>query len=61
MIPGEDALRLVAKFTPPSTVVNAQVNGALVGSVLAKDVTAPESVPAYRASIVDGYAVSKPF
>ncbi|KAG9721249.1 hypothetical protein KCU73_g14299, partial [Aureobasidium melanogenum] len=39
------------------TTITLPVNESLVGHVLAQDVTAPESVPAFRASIVDGYAV----
>jgi len=53
----EDATKLVLQHTPAPRISKAAVNGALVGSVLADDVEAAEAVPAYRASIVDGYAV----
>ncbi|EDN92644.1 hypothetical protein SS1G_08507 [Sclerotinia sclerotiorum 1980 UF-70] len=46
-----------AGYTPPPQAVKVDVDGGIVGSVLAEDVTASEAVPAYRASIVDGYAV----
>jgi len=57
MLSVEEALKLVKQHTPTSQVIRAKVDGNLVGSVLAEDVTATEAVPAYRASIVDGYAV----
>lgn len=57
MISMEEAWRLVEEFTPPPAVEVRQVDGALCGHVVADDVVARESVPAYRASIVDGYAV----
>ncbi|CCF43749.1 molybdenum cofactor synthesis domain-containing protein [Colletotrichum higginsianum] len=55
-----DALRLIKDFTPEPEVVTSKVDVSLVNSVLAEDVTARESVPAFRASIVDGYAVVVP-
>lgn len=39
------------------TVVDKFVDESLVGHVIAQDVFAAENVPAFRASIVDGYAV----
>ncbi|GJC94187.1 molybdenum cofactor synthesis domain-containing protein [Colletotrichum higginsianum] len=45
---------------PEPEVVTSKVDVSLVNSVLAEDVTARESVPAFRASIVDGYAVVVP-
>lgn len=57
MLAVEDALKLIADHTPDAKVITAPVNESLVGSVLAEDVTARESVPAFRASIVDGYAI----
>ena len=60
MLSVEEALKLVKEHTPAPQVVKAKVDGSLVGSVLAEDVTATEAVPAYRASIVDGYAVIAP-
>jgi gephyrin len=57
MLSVDDALKLVKEHTTTPQAVKAKVDGTLVGSVLAADVTATEAVPAYRASIVDGYAV----
>jgi gephyrin len=57
MLSVEDALKLIKEHTPEPKVIAAKVDGNIVGSVLAEDVTATEAVPAYRASIVDGYAV----
>ena len=50
MLSVEEATRRILDNTP--------INGALVGRVLAEDVLAREAVPAYRASIVDGYAIN---
>jgi len=60
MLSVDDALSLISEHTPSSEVVSATVDDSLVGSVLAEDVTAREDVPAFRASIVDGYAVVVP-
>lgn len=57
MISVKEAKDVIAQETPIQRVVEVPVNQDLVGYVLAEDVTAAESVPAYRASIVDGYAV----
>ncbi|PQE03803.1 gephyrin protein [Rutstroemia sp. NJR-2017a BBW] len=57
MLAVEEALKLIEEHTPSPRAVKADVNGDIVGHVLAEDVTATEAVPAYRASIVDGYAV----
>lgn len=57
MLPVEDALKLIHQHASAPQIITAKVDGSLVGSVLAEDVTASEAVPAYRASIVDGYAV----
>lgn len=54
------ALELISDETPAPQIISAKVDGSLVGFVLAEDVTATEAVPAYRASIVDGYAVIAP-
>lgn len=54
------ALELIKNETPAPQIISAKVEGSLVGFVLAEDVTATEAVPAYRASIVDGYAVIAP-
>jgi gephyrin len=60
MLSVKDALQLVKEHTPSPQLIKSKVDGPLVGSVLAEDVTATEAVPAYRASIVDGYAVIAP-
>ena len=58
MLSVEDALKVIADETPSPRLVREPVSLNLVGAVLAEDVVASESVPAFRASIVDGYAVS---
>jgi gephyrin len=60
MLAVDDALKLISEQTPEPIVDKAPVNLSLGGSVLAEDVEATESVPAFRASIVDGYAVKIP-
>ena len=57
MLSVQDALKQISEHSPSPKVVTAAVDEDLVGSVLAGDITARESVPAFRASIVDGYAV----
>ena len=57
----DEALRRIARHTPiPRPTEMAMDDPSLVGSVLAADVIAQESVPAFRASIVDGYALHVP-
>jgi len=60
MLSVDEAIKLIKEHTPALHVIKANVDGSLVGSVLSEDVTATEAVPAYRASIVDGYAVIAP-
>lgn len=60
MLPVTEALKLISEHTPSPTVHKVPVDLNLGGSVLAEDVKATESVPAFRASIVDGYAVKIP-
>ncbi|KAH9207866.1 hypothetical protein DL95DRAFT_345957 [Leptodontidium sp. 2 PMI_412] len=60
MLAVDEAIRLIKEHTPSPQVTKVKVDGYLVGCVLAEDVTATEAVPAYRASIVDGYAVIAP-
>jgi len=55
-----DALRQIADHTPAPKTIKVPVTSDLVGCVLAQDVKARESVPAFRASIVDGYAIRIP-
>ncbi|RAH79490.1 hypothetical protein BO86DRAFT_411618 [Aspergillus japonicus CBS 114.51] len=57
MLSVDEALKLISEHTPEPTIIEVPVTTALVGSVIAEDVYAAEAVPAYRASIVDGYAV----
>ncbi|MCJ1309847.1 hypothetical protein MMC25_003508 [Agyrium rufum] len=51
------ALSLVAQHTPSPRTKTVPVDPSLVSFILAEDVTASDPVPAFRASIVDGYAV----
>lgn len=52
------ALDLIAEHIPKPQPIKTKVAPSIVGSVLAEDVIAKEAVPAFRASIVDGYAVT---
>ncbi|KAK4166056.1 Gephyrin [Cladorrhinum sp. PSN259] len=60
MIEVPDALSLIKSHVPPPTTTTLSVSPSLVGSVLATSITASSPVPAFRASIVDGYAVVPP-
>jgi gephyrin len=60
MLSVDEALKIIAQETPEPAIVEAPVTTDLVGSVLAEDIYAGEAVPAYRASIVDGYAIIVP-
>lgn len=60
MLAVSDALALIAKHTPEPEVITAKVDKNIINKVLAEDVKARENVPAFRASIVDGYAVVAP-
>ncbi|EOA86971.1 hypothetical protein ACJQWK_08322 [Exserohilum turcicum] len=60
MLAVDEALNLIAEKTPAPIVEKVPVDMRIGGSVLAEDVKATESVPAFRASIVDGYAVKIP-
>lgn len=60
MLSVEEALEIIAQETPEPEIVEVPVTTDLVGSVLAEDIYAGEAVPAYRASIVDGYAIIVP-
>lgn len=57
MLSVASALEAIQAHVPGPTSIVAPFTSSLIGSVLAADVTARESVPAFRASIVDGYAV----
>lgn len=60
MLDVEEALALINQHTPTPSSIVSKVDVSLVGAVLAEDVKASENVPAFRASIVDGYAVVVP-
>ncbi|KAK4210734.1 hypothetical protein QBC37DRAFT_428277 [Rhypophila decipiens] len=60
MLPVDDALQQIQQHTPEPQITLVKVDSGLVGAVLAEDVLARENVPAFRASIVDGYAVVVP-
>lgn len=60
MLPVDEAIQLVLAKTPSRKTIKTAVGYTLIGSVLAEEVRAKEAVPAYRASIVDGYAVFVP-
>ncbi|EEA28881.1 hypothetical protein TMatcc_002758 [Talaromyces marneffei ATCC 18224] len=60
MLSVEEALKIIAQETPEPAIVEIPVTTDLVGSVIAEDIYAREAVPAYRASIVDGYAIIVP-
>ena len=60
MLSVNDATSLILQYTKSSEVINVPVTPSLIGYVLAEDITAIEPVPAFRASIVDGYAIVLP-
>ena len=51
------ALELITEHTPAPESVTVPVNTDICGHIIAEDVKADEAVPAFRASIVDGYAI----
>lgn len=58
MISVDEAHRIISQNTPGgANIISHPVDSSLIGYILAYDITAPVPVPAYRASIVDGYAV----
>ena len=58
MIPVEEAHNIISHHTPcGAEIVTRPVDSSLIGYILAHDIIAPFPVPAFRASIVDGYAV----
>ncbi|KIV93886.1 hypothetical protein PV10_05065 [Exophiala mesophila] len=60
MLSVEEAVAKIIEQSPSPIVEIRDVSPDLVGYVLAEDIKAAEAVPAYRASIVDGYAVIVP-
>ena len=53
----EDALRAVLDHSFLCSETTLSVGPSLIGHVLSRSVIAPENIPNFRASIVDGYAV----
>ncbi|KAJ5747057.1 uncharacterized protein N7511_008753 [Penicillium nucicola] len=60
MLSVDEALSRINEQTPDPEIIEVPVTTSLIGSVIAEDIYAAEAVPAYRASIVDGYAVIAP-
>jgi gephyrin len=52
-----DAVSKILSITPSPTPTTEPMTPSLVGYTLVSDIHAAEAVPAYRASIVDGYAI----
>jgi gephyrin len=57
MLTVSEAVSLVLETTPSPVVELHDLSPSLIGFVIAEDIYAKEAVPAYRASLVDGYAV----
>jgi len=55
-----DAVAKITTTSPAPVTENLPLTPDLVGSIVSEDIYAAEAVPAYRASIVDGYAVIVP-
>ena len=55
-----DAVSIILEHAPPPIFKFLPLSTNLVGHIIASDVHALEPVPAYRASIVDGYALMVP-
>jgi gephyrin len=60
MLTVSEAVSVVLQQSPNPQPTTQLLTPNLVGSVLAEDIYAKEAVPAYKASIVDGYAVIVP-
>ncbi|KAK5103864.1 hypothetical protein LTS08_003286 [Lithohypha guttulata] len=60
MLSVTDAVAMILQNTPSPTAEERPFSTDLVGCIVSSDIKAPEAVPAYRASIVDGYAVIVP-
>ena len=63
MMPMEEALAVMVRESTKhfkKQVVSLDIGAAegLVGSVLAEDVRAKDELPPFRASVMDGYAIS---
>ncbi|CAO3613802.1 unnamed protein product [Cunninghamella blakesleeana] len=57
MITVEEAHSIISQYAQSLDVIELPLSSDLIGYVLAEDIQAKEAVPAYQASIVDGYAV----
>jgi gephyrin len=59
MLPVKEAENLIREQITklPNTVIETSITDLKTGSVIAAEVKAQQPVPAYRASVVDGYAV----
>ena len=60
MLSVSEAINTILTNTPGATASTISFSPNLVGSIISSDIRAKEAVPAYRASIVDGYAVIVP-
>ena len=60
MLSVTEAVRKILEQTLAPLNETRPMSSGLVGSVISEDIQAAEAVPAYRASIVDGYAVIVP-
>ncbi|KAK5938498.1 hypothetical protein PMZ80_009469 [Knufia obscura] len=60
MLSVPDAVAKILEVTPSPIPETRPMSTDLVGCIISSDITAAEAVPAYRASIVDGYAVIVP-
>ncbi len=60
MLTVNDAVQVILQNTPSPTIEHRNLSSDLTGCIIAKDIHAKEVVPAYRASLVDGYAVIVP-
>lgn len=61
MIPYKEAYNTVISNCKPGVEVQIKVDELAQGMVISRDVYALESVPAYPASVVDGYAVIRTY
>ena len=57
MLSVQDAIATILQHTPKAKEITIPVTADLVDYIIAEDVPAKEAVPAFRASIVDGYAI----
>lgn len=60
MLSVADAVAKILEHSPTSIKEFRDLTPDLTGYVIAEDIHAAEAVPAYRASIVDGYAITVP-